>query len=76
MDEMCQEDVQFVLLGSGDCHYEEQLKAFAQKYPDKMRAVIGFDAFASCTALSRIAIPKDIAELEDADLALSFIVKL
>jgi hypothetical protein len=30
-------------------------------------AVIGFDAFADCVSLSRIAIPKDLREIEDCD---------
>ena len=29
---------------------------------------IGFDAFAGCSSLRRIAIPKDIRELEDEDI--------
>ena len=29
--------------------------------------MIGFDAFADCTSLSRIAIPKDLREIEDFD---------
>ena len=29
---------------------------------------IGFDAFAGCTSLSRIAIPKGLAELEDGEV--------
>ena len=38
------QDVQFVLLGSGDERYEQQVRYMAELYPDKMRAVIGFDA--------------------------------
>ena len=30
--------------------------------------VIGFDAFADCSSLARIAIPKDIREIEDYDI--------
>lgn len=37
-------DAQFVLLGSGDDKYEQHIRYIADKYPDKMRAVIGFDA--------------------------------
>ena len=29
---------------------------------------IGFDAFAGCSSLSRIAIPKGVAEIEDDDI--------
>ena len=30
--------------------------------------MIGFDAFADCTSLNRIAIPKDLREIEDFDV--------
>ncbi len=38
------QNVQFVLLGSGDVRYEDCIREFAAAHPDKMRAVIGFDA--------------------------------
>lgn len=34
---------QFVLLGSGEGHYENFFRHAAEKYPDKVRAIIGFD---------------------------------
>ena len=37
-------DIQFVVLGSGEQCYEHALVNTAERYPDKMRAVIGFDA--------------------------------
>ena len=40
---MLSNDLQLVVLGSGDKAYENCLKEMAQKYPDKMRAVIGLD---------------------------------
>ena len=43
LDWMLSNDIQLVILGSGDAHYEECLKNAAAKYADKMRAIIGFD---------------------------------
>lgn len=41
---MLSNDIQLVILGSGDKGYEQCIQDFAERYPDKMRAVIGFDA--------------------------------
>lgn len=38
------ENVQFVLLGTGDYEYEEFFRQMQREYPQKVRAVIGFDA--------------------------------
>lgn len=38
------QNVQFVLLGSGDERYEQHIRYMAEAHPDKMRAIIGFDA--------------------------------
>ncbi|MGB4460218.1 MAG: glycogen synthase GlgA [Bacillota bacterium] len=35
-------DVQFVLLGTGDPHYEAAFSSVKSRYPDKMAAIIGF----------------------------------
>ena len=40
MEEMCQEDVQFVILGTGSAQYENMFRDFAGKYPDKVSANI------------------------------------
>ena len=40
MDEMCQDEVQFVILGTGDEQYENMFRYFAWKYPDKVSANI------------------------------------
>lgn len=40
MDELLQEDVQFVVLGTGDYTYEEMFRYFEWKYPDKVAARI------------------------------------
>ena len=40
MDEMCQDDVQFVVLGTGDERYENMFRHFAWKYPEKVSANI------------------------------------
>lgn len=43
MEELLQENVQFVVLGTGDDNYEHSFKYFAQEYPNKMKALIEFD---------------------------------
>lgn len=56
MDEMCQDDVQFVVLGTGDERYENMFRHFAWKYPDKVAANIFYSEalshkiYASCDA--------------------------
>ena len=40
MDEMCQDEVQFVILGTGDERYENSFRHFAWKYPNKVSANI------------------------------------
>ncbi len=40
MEEMCQDDVQFVILGTGSGQYEDMFRYFADKYPDKVSANI------------------------------------
>lgn len=40
MDEICQEDVQIVVLGTGEEKYENMFRHFAWKYPDKVAANI------------------------------------
>ncbi|WP_297791068.1 glycogen synthase GlgA [uncultured Anaerococcus sp.] len=40
LDELLQEDIQFVVLGTGDYTYEEMFKYFEWKYPDKVAARI------------------------------------
>ena len=40
MDEMCQDDVQFVILGTGDEKYENMFRYYAEKYPEKVSANI------------------------------------
>ena len=42
LDELLQEDIQFVLLGTGDYTYEEMFNYFAWKYPEKMSSRIYF----------------------------------
>ena len=44
IDELLQRDVQFVLLGTGDKHYESFFAQLAQRYPDKVAAAITFNA--------------------------------
>lgn len=41
--EMIQDDVQFILLGSGDHHFENFFNQMAQEYPDKVKVYIGFN---------------------------------
>lgn len=42
-DEIMQQNVQFVLLGTGDAKYENILSFLCGRYPDKARALIQFD---------------------------------
>jgi starch synthase len=43
LDRLLWEDLQFVVLGSGDSGYEHALRTTADRRPDRMRTVIGFD---------------------------------
>lgn len=43
IEELLQDDVQFVLLGTGDARYEEYFADLARRYPDKMSANIIFN---------------------------------
>jgi len=57
MDDICQEDVQFVLLGSGDPRYEDMFRYYAKKYPNNVSANICYDdrlskmIYAGCDAI-------------------------
>ncbi|NTW49577.1 MAG: glycogen synthase GlgA [Chlorobiales bacterium] len=42
-DKLMQQDLQIVLLGSGEKEYEDFFKAAAKKYPDKLGVSISFD---------------------------------
>lgn len=44
LDELLSEDIQFVVLGTGEYTYEEMFKYFAWKYPEKMAASIYFNS--------------------------------
>lgn len=56
MDEICNEDVQIVILGTGDEHYENMFRYYADKYNDKVSANICYSEemshkiYASCDA--------------------------
>ena len=41
--DLMREDVQFVLLGTGDPYYEELFRSFHQEYPNKIAVEIGFN---------------------------------
>lgn len=43
IDEMMAENVQFVVLGEGDKHYEKLFAGIRRKYPHKMGAYLGFN---------------------------------
>lgn len=43
MEELMQEDIQLVVLGTGDWKYEKMLSYFQSKYPDKMAARLYFN---------------------------------
>jgi len=40
LDELCQDPIQIIVLGTGDEKYENMFKHFAEKYPDKVSANI------------------------------------
>lgn len=44
MDELLEEDIQLVILGTGDKEYEQMFKYFEGEYPEKMAARIYFDS--------------------------------
>lgn len=44
IDPLMQEEVQFVVLGSGDPHYEQLFEYIKSRYPEKMGLYIGFNA--------------------------------
>lgn len=43
IEELLQDDVQFILLGTGEAHYEAYFRDLAYRYPDKMSANIVFN---------------------------------
>ena len=43
LDELLQEDIQFIMLGTGDQEYENMFRHFQAKYPDKMAARVYFN---------------------------------
>lgn len=47
LDELLQEDIQIVVLGTGDYTYEEMFKYFEWKYPKKLAARIYYDGIES-----------------------------
>lgn len=57
MDDICKEDVQFILLGSGEARYENMFLYYAGKYPTIASATIGYDdslskmIYAGCDAI-------------------------
>lgn len=42
LEELLKEDIQVVVLGTGDCMYEESFKSFQGRYPNKISANIKF----------------------------------
>ena len=43
LDRILQEDIQLVILGTGDYYYENLLKEAQDRYPEKVRAIIAFN---------------------------------
>ncbi|SKC79111.1 glycogen synthase GlgA [Maledivibacter halophilus] len=43
LDELLREDIQIIILGTGEPYYESKLKEFAYRYPEKLSANILFD---------------------------------
>lgn len=56
MEELCREDIQLVVLGTGEPRYENMFRHFSWKYPDKVSANICYNEamshkiYASCDA--------------------------
>ena len=56
MDQICAEDVQLVILGTGESQYENMFRHFAWKYPDRVSANIYYSEdmshkiYAACDA--------------------------
>ncbi len=56
MDELCQDDIQFVVLGTGEARYENMFRHFAWKYGDKVSAnlcysdALSHKIYAACDA--------------------------
>ena len=44
MDDIMRLDLQFIVLGTGEAHYENMMRYYQHKYPDKIRAEIQFNA--------------------------------
>ena len=44
LEEIMEKDIQFVVLGTGEAHYENMMRHYQHKYPDKLRAEIQFNA--------------------------------
>ena len=43
MDDIMRQDIQFVILGTGEAHYENMMRYYQDKYPNKLRAEIQFN---------------------------------
>lgn len=43
LEEVLQHDVQMVFLGTGEKEYEDHLSHFAERYPEQVATIIGFD---------------------------------
>lgn len=56
MEKMCEQDMQIVVLGTGEAKYEDMFRHFAWKYPDKVSAniyyseVMSHKIYAACDA--------------------------
>lgn len=43
LDELLDQDIQLIVEGTGDAHYEDAFRAAQERHPDRMRALIHFD---------------------------------
>lgn len=43
IQEFFDQDIQMVVLGKGDTHYENMFKYYAQRYPERMRVIVEFN---------------------------------
>ena len=71
MDQICAEDVQLVILGTGESQYENMFRHFAWKYPDRVSANIYYSEdmshkiYASCDAflMPSLFVPCGLSQL-------------
>ena len=62
-DELMGHDLQVVVLGTGDPHYEDMFRTLWERYPDKVGVHIGFNAALAQKDLCRCRFVPDAVPL-------------